>query len=198
MENTKIVFIDFDGTITTKDSLPDFIKFAIGKPKYYFGLCILSPMLLAYVLKLLPNHIAKEKMISYYFKGWSENTFQALADEYSVNNIDTIVRHKAIEKLRWHQEQGHKVVIVSASMKSWLKKWCDTHNVELISTQLEIKQGKFTGKFATKNCHGKEKVNRIKEQYPLQDYSYIYAYGDSSGDKDMLKLANEAFYKPFL
>ena len=194
----KIAFFDFDGTITTKDSLPDFIKFAIGKPKYYLGLCLLSPMLLAYVLKLLPNHIAKEKMISYYFKGWSEKNFQTVADEYAAHQIEKIVRPKALEKLHWHQEQGHKVVIVSASMKSWLKKWCDAQNVELISTQLEIKQGKLTGKFATKNCHGKEKVNRIKEQYPLQDYSYIYAYGDSSGDKDMLKLANEAFYKPFL
>ena len=194
----KIAFFDFDGTITTQDSLPDFIKFAIGKPKYYLGLCLLSPILLAYVLKLLPNHSAKEKMISYFFKGWPEKTFQAVANEYSINKIDPIVRHKAIEKLRWHLEQGHKVVIVSASMKSGLKKWCDTQNVELISTQLEIKQGKLTGKFATKNCHGKEKVNRIKEQYSLQDYSYIYAYGDSSGDKDMLKLANEAFYKPFL
>ena len=194
----KIAFFDFDGTITTQDSLPDVIKFAIGKPKYYLGLCLLSPILLAYVLKLLPNHSAKEKMISYFFKGWPEKTFQAVANEYSINKIDPIVRHKAIEKLRWHLEQGHKVVIVSASMKSWLKKWCDTQNVELISTQLEIKQGKLTGKFATKNCHGKEKVNRIKEQYSLQDYSYIYAYGDSSGDKDMLKLANEAFYKPFL
>ncbi len=194
----KIAFFDFDGTITTQDSLPDFIKFAIGKPKYYLGLCLLSPILLAYVLKLLPNHSAKEKMISYFFKGWPEKTFQAVANEYSINKIDPIVRHKAIEKLRWHLEQGHKVVIVSASMKSWLKQWCDTQNVELISTQLEIKQGKLTGKFATKNCHGKEKVNRIKEQYSLQDYSYIYAYGDSSGDKDMLKLANEAFYKPFL
>ena len=194
----KIAFFDFDGTITTQDSLPDFIKFAIGKPKYYLGLCLLSPILLAYVLKLLPNHSAKEKMISYFFKGWPEKNFQTVADEYAALQIDKIVRPKALEKLRWHQEQGHKVVIVSASMKSWLKKWCDTQNVELISTQLEIKQGKLTGKFATKNCHGKEKVNRIKEQYSLQDYSYIYAYGDSSGDKDKLKLANEAFYKPFL
>ena len=194
----KIAFFDFDGTITTQDSLPDFIKFAIGKPKYYLGLCLLSPILLAYVLKLLPNHSAKEKMISYFFKGWPEKNFQTGADEYAALQIDKIVRPKALEKLRWHQEQGHKVVIVSASMKSWLKQWCDTQNVELISTQLEIKQGKLTGKFATKNCHGKEKVNRIKEQYSLQDYSYIYAYGDSSGDKDMLKLANEAFYKPFL
>ncbi|MEI6544127.1 MAG: HAD family hydrolase, partial [Methylococcales bacterium] len=119
----KIAFFDFDGTITTKDSLPDFIKFAIGKPKYYLGLCLLSPILLAYVLKLLPNHSAKEKMISYYFKGWSEKNFQTVADEYAAHQIDKIVRPKALEKLHWHQEQGHKVVIVSASMKSWLKQW---------------------------------------------------------------------------
>jgi len=194
----KIAFFDFDGTITTQDSLPDFIQFAVGKPKYYWGLCLLSPMLLAYVLKLLPNHLAKEKMLGYFFKGWSQSTFQAIADDYAARQIDKIVREKALEKLHWHQAQGHEVVIVSASMSNWLKGWCADKNIALISTELEIKDGKLTGKFATKNCHGKEKVNRIKAQYSLQDYSYIYAYGDSSGDKEMLALANEAFYKSFL
>jgi HAD superfamily phosphoserine phosphatase-like hydrolase len=102
-----------------------------------------------------------------------------------------------MDKIAWHKEQGNKVVIVSASMECWLKPWCDKHNLELIATKIEIKEDVLTGKFLTKNCHGIEKVNRINKIYVLSEYDYIYAYGDSSGDRELLSLANEKFYKPF-
>ena len=41
---------------------------------------------------------------------------------------------------------------------------------DLISTELEVKDGKLTGKFSTPNCNGKEKVRRIKEKYNLKLY----------------------------
>ena len=154
-------------------------------------------MLTFYKLKLIPNHIAKEKLITYFLKDWNADQFQKLADQYSLYQIDKITRPKAIEKIRWHQVEGHKVVIVSASMECWLKAWCQKNGLDLIATKLEVRGGKLTGKFSTKNCHGIEKVNRIKKSYDLKLYDYIYAYGDSSGDKELLALADESFYKPF-
>jgi len=192
-----IALFDFDGTITTKDSLTDFIQFAAGKLSYCIGLLMLSPMLIAYTIKIIPNHIAKEKLISHFFKEWDADRFHELAERYSREEIDKIARPKAIEKIRWHQEQGHKVVIVSASIESWVKAWCDKNNIELISTRLEVKDNKLTGAFATKNCYGSEKVNRVREVYDLSKYDRIYAYGDSSGDKELLALADESFYRPF-
>lgn len=193
----KLALFDFDGTITTKDSLVEFIQYATSKPTYYAGLLKLSPMLVAYTFKLIPNHIAKEKLIAHFFKGWDANRFQKLAKQYSSEQINKIIRPKAIEKIKWHQEQGHKVVMVSASMECWLEAWCDMQNIELISTQLEMRDNKLTGKFATKNCYGIEKANRVKKAYNLSDYNYIYAYGDSHGDKELLALADKSFYKPF-
>jgi phosphoserine phosphatase len=55
----------------------------------------------------------------------------------------------------------------------------------------------ITGRIEGKNCHGEQKVIRIQEEYNLSDYQEIYAYGDSSGDKPMLGLATNSFYKPF-
>jgi len=192
-----LVLFDFDGTITKKDSLVDFIQFVVGKPAYYKGLLKLSLILTAYTFKLIPNHIAKEKLISHFFAGWEASDFQEIANTYSLTKIDQIIRPKAIEKIDWHKKQGHKVIIVSASMKCWLHAWCERNNIELISTQLKIEDDKITGKFATPNCYGMEKANRIKKLYKLNDYDYIYAYGDSSGDKELLSLATESFYKPF-
>jgi HAD superfamily hydrolase (TIGR01490 family) len=136
-------------------------------------------------------------MLSYFFKGMSEEKFMKVANEYSLKHIDTILRPKAMEKIAWHKEQGHKIVIVSASIECWLKPWCDKNNLDLIATKLEIKDGRVTGKFLTKNCYGIEKENRVQEQYNLDDYDHIYAYGDSRGDKELLELADESFYKPF-
>lgn len=192
-----LALFDFDGTITTKDSLVDFIQYAVGKTAYYKGLFCLSPMLAGYTLKLIPNYIAKEKLLSYFFKGWDAKKFSQLAKKYSLEEIDKTIRPQATEKIAWHKEQGHTVVIVSASMENWLKAWCVQARLELISTKLEVKDNKLTGKFSTKNCYGTEKAIRVKAEYDLSKFDYIYAYGDSRGDRELLALADKSFYKPF-
>ena len=193
----KIAFFDFDGTITTDDSLLKFIRFVVGDRRFLLGLVVLSPMLVLYKLKLIPNYKAKQYMLSWFFKGMSKDAFLKVANEYSLVHIDKILRPKAIEKINWHKNQGHKVVVVSASIECWLRPWCEKNNLELIATKLEIKDDIVTGKLLSKNCYGVEKVNRIKELYDLENFDYIYAYGDSSGDKQMLEISHEKFYKPF-
>ena len=192
-----IAFFDFDGTITTDDSLLKFIRFVVGDMKFIMGLCVLSPMLVIYKLKLIPNYRAKQIMLSYFFKGMKEQDFMEVARKYSLEHIDTILRPKAMEKIRWHQERGDKVVIVSASLECWLKPWCEIHSLEVLATNLKIEEGIVTGQFLTKNCYGIEKENRIKELYALGRYEHIYAYGDSRGDREMLALADMKEYKPF-
>jgi HAD superfamily hydrolase (TIGR01490 family) len=195
----EIAFFDFDGTVTREDSLIEFIKYSVGEIEYYKGLIILSPILFLYLLKIVSNQFAKEKLIKHFFGGWDFSTFKRVADEYSLSEIDSIVRQSAIEKIKWHQKRGDKVVIVSASIECWLEKWCQKHNIELIATKLEVINGKLTGNFLTKNCYGKEKVRRIKERYNLYEYQDIYVYGDSKGDREMLLLADKysRFYKEF-
>ncbi|WP_321311676.1 HAD family hydrolase [Halarcobacter sp.] len=195
--SNKIAFFDFDGTITTDDSLLKFIKFAVGNKKFLFGLIILSPMLILYKLKIIPNYKAKQYFISWYFKGMKKDKFYEISYEYSLNHLNQIIRPKAIERIDWHKKNNDKIVIVSASIDCWIQPWCEKNNLELISTKLDFKGDKVTGKFLTKNCYGQEKVNRIKEIYNLTEFDFIYAYGDSSGDKEMLDIANEKFYKPF-
>ena len=192
-----LALFDFDGTITTDDSLLKFIRFVVGDRRFLLGLVVLSPMLVLYKLKLIPNYKAKQYMLSWFFKGMSKDAFLKVANEYSLVHIDKILRPKAIEKINWHKNQGHKVVVVSASIECWLRPWCEKNGLELIATKLEIKDYIVTGKLLSKNCYGVEKVNRIKEIYNLKDFEYIYSYGDSSGDKQMLELAHEKFYKPF-
>lgn len=194
-----IAFFDFDGTLTTNDSLIKFIRLCKGDFNYLFGLFILLPVLVLYKLKIIPNYKAKEKMLIHFFSGVSEKYFKEIAREYSLNYIDRIIRDNAMKKLNWHKKQGHEVLVVSASLECWLQPWCDKNNIKLLATKIEIKDNIVTGKLITKNCYGIEKVNRIKEIYDLNKYDEIYAYGDTRGDKEMIELADEdkRFYRCF-
>lgn len=192
-----ICFFDFDGTITTDDSLLKFIRFVVGDAKFVLGLLVLAPMLALYMAKIIPNYRAKQYLLAWYFKGMPKDAFLAVAQEYSLQHIQTILRPEAMQRIAWHQQQGHQVVIVSASLECWLQPWCEQQGLDLLATQIDLSQPLITGRFLSANCYGQEKVNRIRAAYDLSQFNKIYAYGDSSGDKEMLALADEAFYKPF-
>ena len=192
----KIAFFDFDGTITYKDSTINFIRFIKGNTKFFIGIFVLSPFLLLYKLNIISNNATKNIIIKYYFKDMSIEYFRKMAEKFSLKYIDDIVRDKAIKRIKWHKEQGHTVVIVSASIDLWLMPWCYRNNINLISTKLETKNSKISG-ICDKNCFGSEKVNRINREYNLSNYDYIYAYGNSKGDYEMLEIADEKYYKPF-
>jgi phosphoserine phosphatase len=67
----------------------------------------------------------------------------------------------------------------------------------VLGTQVEVIDGKLTGRFLSKNCYGQEKVNRILSLYPNRQEYNLTAYGDSRGDKEMLAFADESHFKPF-
>ncbi len=185
-----LALFDFDGTLTTKDSLAEFIKFAVGKPTYYFKLALFSPIFFLYKIKLMDNSYAKELLFRLYFHKINEDEFKTVAKKYGETKINDIIREEIYTKFQEHIKNGDKVLIVSASMRCWLEPWSNKHKVELLCTELEFKNKIFTGHFATKNCHGKEKLRRVKDYLNLDDYEMIYTYGDSSGDNAILGIAD--------
>lgn len=197
-EKKTIAFFDFDGTITTSDTMFAFFKYAKGPFWYYFYVVLLSPVFVLYKIKLLPGQIAKEISLIVLFRGLQKEELQKVGKEFAVFEIDKMIRPKAWQKILWHREHGHEVYIVSASAEEWLRPWTEVKEINLICTALLYNSdGKFTGRIRGKNCNGKEKVCRIEERINLKEYDTIYAYGDTSGDKDMLGIATFGEFKPF-
>lgn len=192
-----IAFFDFDGTLTTRDSFLEVIKFQKGTYAFYLGFVLLLPIMGLYKLKVLPNYRAKEIVLRYFFKGTLLTDFQKASDNFATNEIKKMLRPDAMKKLQWHRNEGHRIVVVSASISNWLKSWTASENLELISSEIQVIDGRVTGKLIGKNCYGAEKVAQIKARINLKDYSHIYAYGDTSGDKEMLAIATNPFYKKF-
>lgn len=192
-----LALFDFDGTITTKDTLIEFVKYQAGIVHFFIGLFLISPFIIAFKAKLIPNWKAKEAFFNFFWGGMPVNKLINYAKNFSEIELQKLIRPKAIEKIREHLEKKHRVIIVSASADLWLKYWCEMNSVELISTHLETKDGIITGKISGKNCYGPEKVKRINEFLNLKDFKTIYAYGDSKGDKEMLQIATYSYFRPF-
>lgn len=184
-----VAAFDFDGTITTKDTLFDFLKFYKGGFALWLGMIAVSPYLLAYSLGLITNHEAKEKLLAYFIKGKSFDDFLKKCEEYE-SQINEICHQQTLDRMKWHQDQGHEVLIISASLEDWIKPWAVSKGVStVLATQIEVKGDVITGRFSSQNCFGQEKVNRLKAIYPIKNY-LLYAYGDSSGDKELLEYAD--------
>jgi HAD superfamily hydrolase (TIGR01490 family) len=192
-----IAFFDFDGTITTKDTLLEFIKYSKGSLAFYLGFLINSPYLVAFKLKIISNQKAKEKVLKYFFRNTPLKTFDKLCEDFARDVIPKLIRPKAMEEIRRLKEEGITVVIVSASPENWVSIWAKEQSLPTIATLLDTDNDLITGTICGINCHGEEKVKRIMKQFKIEEYDDVYAYGDSSGDKQMLELATLKNFKPF-
>ena len=191
-EPKTLALFDFDGTLYLYDSFTGFIFYALRKRHIVKrGLQIL-PWIQAYYLKLYPAHRMRPKLYASMFKDRDAEEILKLTQDYAQKLILKL-NPKLLEQLRQHQELGHEVVLVSASLDLYLKPVCSYLNIDLICSEVEIKAGKMTGFYQTPDCSNQQKKLRILEEYKLQDYAEIYAYGNSYEDEEMLSLATYSY-----
>lgn len=190
----KIYAFDFDGTITTKDTLIEFIRYAKGSMALGLGFMRYAHLLVLMKIGLYPNYKAKQKVFAHFFKDTTLDDFNALCKAFAASSSH-LLRPNAIEAINQAIKEGSEVLIVSASIDNWVQPFFP--QVKVVGTQIEVIDGKLTGRFLSKNCYGQEKVNRILSLYPNRQDYHLTAYGDSRGDKEMLAFADESYFKPF-
>ena len=201
MTGKTIHVFDFDGTLTTRDTLLLFIRFVKGGWALWLGMLLYAPLLVLMKLRLLDNGRVKERVFSHFFRGMEESTFnnccEAFADRYSA-----ILRPQGIATIRKALADGDDVFVVSASIDRWVRPFfvksdsgCEIINI--IGTEIDVVDGRLTGRFATPNCYDEEKVRRLRQAVPHLEEYHIVAYGDSRGDEAIFRIASEKHYKPF-
>lgn len=194
-----VAAFDFDGTLTYRDSLLPFAIFTRGKLKSTLSLTVELPKLLGFVLKLVSRQTAKEALLRRFFGGEHIETVRRWGQEFADKGVPFLLRPEAMERYYWHKQQGHRCIVVSASVDIYLNPWAKCAGFDdVLGSKLEISsEDKLTGRLVGKNCWGPEKVRRLEELLgPKAGYT-LFAYGDSRGDQEMLQLADYAFKKTF-
>ena len=186
-----VAAFDFDGTLARRDTIVPFLVAATGWPRLTVaGLASLhtgvrrgrDEMKLATVARL--------------FRGWTEDRFVEHGRTYAATLVE-LLRPAMLQRLRWHQDQGHPVVLVSASLATYLRPLALELGIDdVLAVELDCDAtGCLTGAVAGgANCRGPQKVVRLKawlaERYGAGVDAEVWAYGDSSGDEELLAFAD--------
>ena len=191
-KETVVAAFDFDGTLTTADTLLAFIRFSHGRRRLLVGLLRHAHWLLLMVLGLYPGWKVKEKVFSYFYRGTALGRFVRWGHDFA-DVAETMLNRRTVEILRRHLSQGHTVCVVTASIDEWVRPVCERLGVgTVLATRVEVSpEGVLTGRFLSPNCRGAQKVVRLLEVFPRRQSYRLYAYGDSRGDDELLALADE-------
>jgi len=192
----KLYCFDFDGTLTYKDTMFMYLKF-YDSAKFRVQFIRHIPLFILLKLKLAETEKVKKSFIGSILKGQTQEKIEKKAKQFFEQNYPQIVRENAMDFIQNIDRDNTQSLLVTASLDIWTKPFAEALQMQLVSTRAEFKNGVFTGNFIGKNCNGIEKLMRIKEEINNSKYDKIIAFGDTSGDKQMLKWANEGHYQFF-
>lgn len=191
----KLALFDFDGTVTKRDTLLPFLRYFVGNKRFVAEMAILSPVLVGYALRLIRNDVAKQIVLRRFIGGCQLKEIEQSGVCFARDRLPTLVRSWIIERIQWHRAQGHVCMLVSASLDVYLKPWAEATGFEalLCSRLIMNSDGSVTGELRGANCYGAEKAEQVTEWLDGRQPEYIYAYGDSRGDREMLAMADEGY-----
>jgi HAD superfamily hydrolase (TIGR01490 family) len=190
-----LALFDFDGTITTHETMPDFVRQSVGRRRLLLGNLVLAPLVLGYKLGLVSGVRIRRVIVRWAYSGVPLATIESAGQAFARDYLPSALRPEAMERIAWHKAQGHKVVVVSGGLDVYLSPWCNEHGLELMCSSLQHRQGVLTGRFLGRQCVLSEKVRRVREGHDLSAYATVYAYGDTPEDRDLLGIATRPYYQ---
>lgn len=194
---TDVVAFDFDGTLTVRDSFTAFLKWRAGPRRYAAGVIRLTPALFRYVFNRDRGKL-KAAAVREFLKGMPRADLEAAANAFARENSRLLLRPDAVATWKRWREQRVRVAIVTASPDIIVAPFARGLGADvLLGTQLSFDDaGRVRAAFATPNCRGAEKVIRLRAHFG-DEMVLRAAYGDTSGDREMLAAAEIKGYRAF-
>ncbi|MES2833893.1 MAG: HAD-IB family hydrolase [Pseudomonadota bacterium] len=192
-----VVAFDFDGTLTVRDSFTAFLRWRAGPGGWTLGLVKMAPAIAAYA-RHRDRGILKAVSVAEFLKGAPRQTLEADAERFASEHWDRFMRPDALANWNaWGRRGAHRV-IVTASPETTVAPFARRLNADaLLGTPLVFDdQDRVTGAFAGPNCRAAEKVVRLQAAYG-PDIRLAAAYGDTSGDTEMLAIADAPGFRVF-
>lgn len=192
-----VVAFDFDGTLTIRDSFTAFLRWRAGPGAWALGLVKMAPAVAAYARDRDRGRI-KAASVREFLKGVSRAQLEADAERFAEQAWAGFMRPDALNVWNdWGKRGAHRV-IVTASPETTVAPFARRLGAEgLLGTHLAFdSDDRITGAFDTPNCRGEEKVRRLRAAYG-DDVHLTAAYGDTSGDTEMIAAADEKGFRVF-
>ena len=193
-----VAAFDLDGTLTEGGSVFKWLAHVAGRRATYAAAARLAVPLAIGGLRSGPTaDRVKERLFRALLTG---RDAAEVADEsriFAHEHLEDKVRPLTHERLRWHLAQGHDVVIVSASPEIYVRVVAEEVRAHgALGTRLAVDPlGQLSGGYLGQNCRGEEKMRRLREWIDERHGGEvtIYAYGNSRGDRRLLRGATHPY-----
>jgi phosphatidylglycerophosphatase C len=192
-----LVIFDFCDTLIRGQSTSLFFKY-IHKNHSNFRIKVLEFIRIMFKKFHLLNKEAHKRFQVFQLKGLLLSDIDV--DFFFESEILPLFRLEMLEKLKFHLESNHKVIILSGGYNVYLnllKKKFGFH--EIICSDLELVNGRFTGKIVGLDCMGQNKINKLNSQIDLSDFDLTnsFTYTDDVSDLPILNLVGNKYIVNF-
>jgi len=189
-----LALFDFDGTLTTRETFPDFMRYAVARPRLLVGGVLLAPVVFGYRRGWVAGNPTRASIVQMGLRGVDAVRLRMQGEAFARDVLPGVLRPEAMARLAWHRERGDRIVVVSGGLEVYLAPWCAAQGVELACSVLAERDGRITG-YGGRQCVGEEKVRRVRALCDPQAYAAIHAYGDTHEDNAMLAMAHHRTYR---
>ncbi len=201
-----VAAFDFDGTLTHGGSVWQFLVAVQGRRRVVAaGLALLGKLAAAALFGGRYADEAKEALFRRTLAGLPADETATRAAAFGLDHYRRRARTDVRQQMEWHRARGHHLVIVSASLETYLVPVGQELGVDtVVATRLAVgADGRLTGGYDGANCRGAEKIARVRQWMEAQietstDHTtgapaitaVLWAYGNSKGDRQLLRGAD--------
>lgn len=182
---------DFDGTLARGDSALPFILFVLRHyPRALAEFPLLAALAPGYGLGLVTKKRIKNAMLKI-LRHVPPSEREALVRDFHERVVRPRYFADGLERVRWHRQQGHKLIMATASVDFYMKNIARHLGFDvLVATRTAIEP---VPTVMGANCYGQEKVKRLRELdlYQQTDWVNSWAYSDHLSDRPILELCGK-------
>jgi len=187
-----VAAFDVDGTLTVRDCVRPFLL-RVGGWHGVVTALLRKPIASVGAAAHQDRDRFKELLVGGVLRGRKVQQVEDLGEQFAAQVHDEWLRPDTIERLRWHQRAGHRIVLVSASLGPYLRPLGRRLGVDDVLCAEPLKAGdEFGDGLDGANCRAAEKVRRLDAwlQARRMEDATVWAYGDSAGDRELLARAD--------
>jgi phosphatidylglycerophosphatase C len=190
-----MAIFDLDGTLVTRDSFLPFLVSYTVKRRRFWPLFAMPFWIGLYVARMISARTVKECLLTLFFSEEKKENIAQHAEHFCTTWAESHLRQDLIEKLREHQNAGHRVILVSASPDIYVPRIGIFLGInETVCTRVAWNDNLCTGKINGPNCKGSEKIAMLSEYLQVNSLPECsYAYGDSKSDLPILRWATHGY-----
>jgi phosphatidylglycerophosphatase C len=187
-----VAAFDVDGTITRRDCVRPFLQ-RVGGVRSIVLAVGRRPLASGRALVRRDRDALKDVIVGGVLRGRRVSDVEAEGRSFASYVRTTLLRDDVVARLRWHQQQGHRTVMVSASLRPYLEPLAASLGMDAAICTDVLRIGDTYGAHLDGgNCRAAQKAVRLTAWLRANGLAdaEVWAYGDSRGDAEMLAMAH--------